>query len=51
MFAFPKIGERNGRYEFVENQDFVKLPKIGELSKAGQMTIEYFVVFAKIGEN
>ena len=37
------IKNRIERYEFVENQDFIKLHKKMELSKTGQMTIEYFI--------
>lgn len=37
------IKNRIEKYEFVENQDFVKLHKKMELSKTGQMSIEYFI--------
>ena len=37
------IKNRIERYEFVENQDFIKLHKKMELSKTGQMAVEYFV--------
>ena len=37
------IKNRIEKYEFVENQDFIKLHKKMELSKTGQMGIEYFV--------
>ena len=36
------IKSRIADYDFVENQDFVKLHKKVELSKTGQVTIEYF---------
>ena len=42
------IKNRIERYEFVENQDFVKLPKTGELNKVLQGKIEYFVRLLKI---
>lgn len=42
------IKNRVEQYDFVENQDFVKLHKKMELSKTGQMgKIEYFVRFHK----
>ena len=37
------IKNRIEKYDFVENQDFVKLNKKIELSKTGQVAIEYFV--------
>lgn len=37
------IKNRIEKYEFVENQDFIKLHKKMELSKTGQMAIEYYV--------
>ena len=37
------IKNRIEQYDFVENQDFVKLTKKVELSKTGQVAIEYFV--------
>ena len=37
------IKNRIEKYEFVENQDFIKLHKKMELSKTGQVAIEYYV--------
>ena len=37
------IKNRISEYDFVENQDFVKLHKKMELSKTGQVAIEYFI--------
>ena len=37
------IKNRIEKYEFVENQDFIKLRKKMELSKTGQVAIEYYV--------
>ena len=37
------IKNRVEKYVFVENQDFVKLHKKMELSKTGQMGIEYYI--------
>lgn len=37
------IKKRIDQYNFVENQDFIKLHKKMELSKTGQMSIEYFI--------
>ena len=37
------IKNRIEKYEFVENQDFIKLHKKMELSKTGQMGIEYHI--------
>ena len=37
------IKNRVGQYDFVENQDFIKLRKKMELSKTGQMGIEYYI--------
>ena len=37
------IKNRIADYDFVENQDFVKLHKKVELSKTGQVAIEYFI--------
>ena len=37
------IKNRIEKYEFIENQDFIKLHKKMELSKTGQVAIEYFV--------
>ena len=37
------IKNRISEYDFIENQDFVKLHKKMELSKTGQVAIEYFV--------
>ena len=37
------VKSRIADYDFVENQDFVKLHKKMELSKTGQVAIEYFI--------
>ena len=37
------IKNRVEQYDFVENQDFIKLHKKMELSKTGQMGIEYYI--------
>ena len=37
------IKNRISEYDFVENQDFIKLHKKMELSKTGQMGIEYYI--------
>ena len=37
------IKNRAEQYDFVENQDFIKLHKKMELSKTGQMSIEYYI--------
>lgn len=38
------IKDRIKQYDFVENQDFIKLPRIGELATQGfQEKIEYFI--------
>ena len=37
------VKNRISDYDFVENQDFVKLHKKMELSKTGQMGIEYYI--------
>ena len=37
------IKNRIEKYEFVENQDYIMLHKKMELSKTGQMGVEYFV--------
>ena len=37
------IKNRIEQYDFVENQDFIKLHKKMELSKTGQMGIEYHI--------
>ena len=37
------IKNRIEQYDFVENQDFVKLHKKMELSKTGQVAIEYYI--------
>ena len=37
------IKNRIEKYGFVENQDFIKLHKKMELSKTGQMAIEYYI--------
>ena len=42
MFA-NRIKNRIEKYGFVENQDFIKLHKKMELSKTGQMGIDYYI--------
>ena len=37
------IKNRVEQYDFVENQDFIKLHKKMELSKTGQMGIDYYI--------
>ena len=37
------IATRINEYGFIENQDFVKLHKKMELSKTGQMGIDYYI--------
>lgn len=42
------IKRRISEYDFIENQYFVKLHKKMELSKTGQIAIEYFILLARV---